>query len=183
MKEKYDWDTFPHQYIPAANASCGFHGILLAMIEYYGPGKNVLLLSEPPDVLPVFQERFPQTSFEITSYSGRLCEEYEFDLNIFTPSEKKYDIVFSQATLEHISRPSIAIENMVERCYVGGFVIIHTHGPECPLHRFPIDCVRFLRDFYFDLEKYIPARVEAFSEVGVHQFIVYTRIKKEEAIN
>lgn len=174
--EQINWEKFPHQYIPAKNASSGFHGILLAMIGHYGPGEIALLLSEPPEVLPIFQSRFPNTTFEITSYSGQLCDKFEFDLNVFTPSEKKYDIVFSQATLEHVCRPSIAIENMVERCKSGGYAIIHTVGPTCPLHRLPVDCVRFMRDFYYDLTKYIPATVEVFLESGMHHFVVYRKI-------
>lgn len=171
-----NWDTFPHRYIPAKNASSGFHGILFEMIREYKTDGDILLLSEPPEVIPLFQEAFPGTNFVTTSYSGQLCENFEFDLNIFTTSNKKYDIVFSQATLEHISRPSIAIENMLERTKVNGHVIIHTVGPLCPLHRLPIDCVRFMRDFYYDLENYLPGKVVVYSESGMHQFIIYQRI-------
>ncbi len=171
-----DWDGFNHVYIPALNASCGFHGVLFAMLEHYGAGESALLLSEPKEVLLLFEDRFPDTTFTITSYSGDLYKNFEFDLNVFTPSEIKYDAVFSQATLEHVCRPSIAIENMAERCCIGGHIVLHSVNPQCPLHRLPLDCVRFFRDFYYDLTKYIPIKIVAYSESGPHQFVVYEKL-------
>jgi len=177
VKGGKDWSKFTHHYIPAPNASQGFHGILLAMMEHYGVGKKVLLLSEPEAVIPVFQKQFPDTTFRVTDYSGRACEDFDFDLNIFTRSCQKYDIVLSQATLEHVCRPSVAIENMAERCEVGGHVVLHTVGPTCPLHCLPIDCVRFFKDFYYNLTKYLPIEVVAYLESGCHHFVVYRKVK------
>jgi SAM-dependent methyltransferase len=172
-----DWSTFTHNHISAPNASTGFAGALFEMIRIYastGP-LRMLLLSEPPEVIPVFKEWWPDADITVTGYSGLLQEHYEFDLNVFTPSAEKYDVVFSQATLEHVCRPSVAIENMVERCAPGGIVVIHTHGPLCPLHRHPVDCVRFFPDFYAELARYLPAELVAQFDNGSASFATFRR--------
>jgi hypothetical protein len=170
------WEDFNHYYIPAPNVSSGFHAIELEYLRFYGIGKTCILVAEPAEVIPVFKEHFIDTDFYTTTYYGPKHDIYEWDLNILFDYGKTFDSVLSQATLEHVCRPSIMIENLVNLCTIGGTIVVHSVGPKCLEHRIPIDCVRFLRDFYYDLEKYLPIKVLAYTESGPHQFVAYRKI-------
>lgn len=177
-EEVKDWSNDRNDYIPAPNLSSGFHGLLFEYMKYYGIGKTCILTAEPLEVIPIFEERFPGVEFSVLSYFGEKGEKFKQDLNILFNYVKTFDTVFSQATLEHVCRPSIMIENLVNMCNISGHIIIHSVNPGFALHRFPIDCVRFFKDFYFDLQKYLPIKIVAFAEQGTHQFVAYERIDK-----
>jgi len=134
---------------PAPNLSKGFHRVLFGMIEKWAPRKDLLLIAENPEVIPSVQSHL----------SGL------------------WDIacVMSQALLEHVCRPSIAIENMLRMTEPGGVVILHTVNPECGYHAFPIDCVRFFPDFWADLAKYLPFELLWFKEHHQNHFAAMRR--------
>jgi hypothetical protein len=163
--------------VSAPNSSHGFHGILFYYIDKYKrPNGEIFLISEPNEVIPVFEEHFPSTAVYALPYDGEhgkvftdLCKPIDY-------SDWRYDIVLSQATLEHVCRPSVFLENLVRFTKVGGHVIIHTHNPRMEEHKWPYDCVRFLKDFWFCMEDYIPAKVVEYEEKDVHVFVVYERV-------
>jgi len=175
---KKNWlATQPWVYVQAPNVSAGFHGLLFKYLEHYGIGKTCMLIAEPPEVIPVFEAHFPGVAFSTLGYAGDTAEVYEQDLNVLVEPKATFDSLLSQATLEHVCRPSIFIENLARMCNKKGIIVIHTVGPDCILHRIPIDCVRFLKDFWFDLPKYLPIELLAHTELGVHQFIAYRKTK------
>lgn len=57
----------------------------------------------------------------------------------------EFDIVLSGQTLEHLTLPLLAAEEMKRVCRVGGWVILVVPFV-CAEHRYPIDCWRFLPD-------------------------------------
>lgn len=148
----------------ASMISGGFNAWALNLLDYYAiSGNDCLLVGENPDVIPVLQPLFPNLNFFAPyGYSGNLGKDFEQDFNIlFTPS-RTYDVVLCNYCLEHVCRPSIFLENMNNLCKIGGYSITLTNGPKCPLHGIPIDCLRFLRDFFIDLCKYIPMELVAY---------------------
>jgi len=158
MSEFKDWSKIPstREHLVAPNISRFFVKQLLDMLEHYSPAGECLLVAEPKEVISVLQGQFPDIVFYALGYEGEKGETPEKDLCIIQPVTKKYDSIFSQATLEHVCRPSIFVENMANMCKQGGYIFIHTVGPDFQLHRIPVDCVRFLRDFWFELCKYLP---------------------------
>lgn len=167
-----------NEWISAPNSSHGFHYQLFNYIDkYINPGGDIFLVSEPTEVIPVFQEHFPNAKhIDILPCEGEHGETF-VDLCVPINSlDWRFDIVLSQATLEHVCRPSIFIENLVGFTKIGGHVVIHTHNPKMAEHKWPYDCVRFLKDFWFSLEEYIPAKVVEYEEEDVHLFVVYERI-------
>jgi SAM-dependent methyltransferase len=57
----------------------------------------------------------------------------------------EFDVVLSGQTLEHLTMPILAVEEMKRVCRAGGWVLLiapFVYGE----HRFPIDCWRFLPD-------------------------------------
>lgn len=61
------------------------------------------------------------------------------------PALGDFDLVLSGQTLEHLSLPIVAAEEMKRVCRVGGWVLLVAPFV-CAEHRFPVDCWRFLPD-------------------------------------
>ena len=126
----------------------------------------------------MFREWFPNTKFE---YLGNCKKNYVLDLNTPIKIEKQCDSVFSQALLEHVCNPMMAIQNMANLCNVGGTIVIHTVGPGFKIHRFPVDCVRFLPDFWTEMCRYIDIELLDYhlhAKNRKHIFVAYRKIQK-----
>lgn len=172
----------PEHFIPAPNSSNKFWSILFGYMEKYKKERSsLLLIAEPGRVKRIFRERFSPIIVDSTGYSGKKGRNYKVNLNV--PDSltdvcvRDYDFVFSQALLEHVCRPSVAIENMVDALKPEGYLILHTHNTEMPYHAFPIDCCRFYKDFFFDLCKYIDIEVVEYDEWGRNIFVCYRKLR------
>ncbi len=157
-------------WIVAENESGGFHGILFDYLRSYArAGQSVKLVSETEKVLTTFKDHFDLLNFE--------CEN-KLDLNILhkCKAKDKVDVVFAQAVLEHVCRPSIVIENFCNMVKVDGHIILHTHNRHMEHHAFPIDCCRFFKDFFVDLCKYLPVELMEYHEWDRHIAVCYKRI-------
>jgi SAM-dependent methyltransferase len=60
-------------------------------------------------------------------------------------ADDEFDVVLSGQTLEHLSMPMLAVEEMKRVCRTGGWLLLIAPFA-CGEHRFPIDCWRFLPD-------------------------------------
>ena len=164
------------EYISAPNSSHGFHQYLFNYIDKYRKRHDTLLLiAEPEEVIPIFLKNFDSLKVDTIDYSGKRGEEFT-DFNFIRDFDWQYDYIFCQATLEHVCRPSIFIENLANFTVTGGHIIIHTHNPHMPYHAWPIDCVRFFKDFFYDLERYLPLKVSDYREDGAHICMAYERL-------
>lgn len=63
------------------------------------------------------------------------------------------DWVVFQATLEHVYDPVASIKNLISTLKTDGLLYLHTVGPGMKVHRRPVDCLRFLPDFFTILEQ------------------------------
>jgi len=153
--------------------------MLFEYMKYYGVGDSLLLVGEPKDCIPVFKEHFNNLiDIDIFGTSGEKGEYYEYDLNKLMSVKKKYSMVFCQAVLEHVCRPSIFVENLVNFTKDRGFITCMSVGPKFGYHAFPIDCVRFFRDFYVDLQRYLPIDLIEYEEDSIDcQFVLYQKRK------
>lgn len=173
---KPNWKQFINQHIPAPNLSQAYHRTLIEYMKHYGVGDSILLVGEPEACKSVFYNHFGNVTVDVLSYSGERGENYINDLNILTDFDKTYSTVFSQAVLEHVCRPSIYVENLSRLTKTGGHIVLMSVGPKFGYHRFPIDCVRFFKDFYEDLQRYIPIKLCEFEQDELDcQFVLYER--------
>jgi hypothetical protein len=161
----------------ARNLSGGFWRNTLEQIEkYHQPFDDMILVSENEEVVPFFRERFPELcEIDCLGYSGDRAEKYT-DLNIRQEFTALYELVVCQALLEHMSNPSMAIQNMCDLALTDGHIFIHTVGPGRAYHAWPIDCLRFFEDFFRDLEKYMPLKVVEYQEQEDNIFVVYQKV-------
>ncbi len=105
-------------------------------------------------VNPKHSEHVPHANWIGTDIEGGPGVEIVSDLStIDQQTGRKFDGVFSPATLEHIERPWCAVIAMANVLKPGGILFIHTHQT-FPLHGYPSDHFRFsteaLRTMCFD---------------------------------
>ncbi len=163
-------------YIPADNLSKGFHGVLFGYLqEYADPKDKMLLVGENENVIPVFRERITVGEIHTIGYDGERGERHPVDLNIRHEYVPEFDIIFCQALLEHLCRPSVAIENMADMTKHGGVIILHTHNTKMKYHGFPGDCCRFYKDYFIDLQEYINIKLREYDEWDEHIFACYQK--------
>ncbi len=172
-------------HFPAPNLSKGYHGILKQWWDAYMSGKRVLLISESGKVKKVFQEQYPNWEFETLDYYPELAQGTQEDCDIFvdicvTPFPeigRKFDLIINQATLEHLYSPFDAMKNMVGMLSEGGILVSHTHPPGGSYHSWPRDYFRFMKDWWYDLPKYIK-NIELLEMLMVDNLHVYSCYRK-----
>jgi hypothetical protein len=163
--------------VPAPNLSKGFHPVLFEMLKEWAPRKELLLIAEPDAVIPAVKGYLDQEwEVECLGYEGSRGEAFDIDLNVPSTYDRQYAAVLSQSLLEHVCRPSIAIENMLNMTHTGGILVIHTVNPGCKYHAYPIDCVRFFPDFWHDLQKYLPFKLRWFRNEALNHFVAMEKL-------
>jgi hypothetical protein len=163
---------------PKSGLGGGFHGVLLDYIEQFKTkdAKTMLLIAESFEAAKELNKAFSWAEISnLVDYSDKkLGSDYDIDLNIKQNFESKYAIILSQALLEHICNPFMAIENFADLLHDGGLIVLHTYNYKIPYHAYPIDCVRFYRVWFYNLPNYLPIKVQ-FLEADVHMFCVYKK--------
>jgi hypothetical protein len=178
---KIDWNTqyngwvgIPH--FGCSNSSTGYHGILKQWWEHYAKKEaNVLLVSEGSKVKSEFKLSYPKWRIKTTDgfiddtdFKLDICSEYLRNLT--------YDLIISQATQEHLYDPFFAMKNMVNSLNVGGVLVMHTHSVACGYHAWPRDYVRFMDDWWYDMEKWLPVELlEFYNHNNNHVFACYKK--------
>lgn len=59
------------------------------------------------------------------------------------------NFIFCMAVLEHVFDPLTAMKWMAEHTHVGGYIYVSTPINGFKQHRRPIDCYRFLEDWFY----------------------------------
>lgn len=173
-------------WIPAANHSHGYHGLLDQWWKEYGLGGSCLLISETTQVAQSFQKLFPGTKMVATDYYLNLIEGGETDVlwNLYEeiPSQLEkctFGSVVSQATMEHLMDPVGVVRKWIELLEVGGHLYMHTHTPMYPYHSWPSDYLRYFPDWFRDLSMVVPniEIIELYCKEG-HAFSAYRKIRE-----
>lgn len=149
-----------------SNLSRGYHGILKQWWDFYISNKlnpKVLLISESQTVKKEFLLSYPEWDIDLIDlYPELYTSEYvkptivgDICARINPLPTNTYDLIVSQATLEHVYNPFGAMVNLSNALNKNGIIVSHTHPPGFPYHRYPTDYFRFMKDWWYDLEKYI----------------------------
>jgi hypothetical protein len=162
----------------AQNLSRGFNIVLLAHLDkYIREDDTLLLVCEPPEVVPFFTDRWPQLEMiDRIGYTGDNGEDYEVDLCKPQLYTALYELVLCQALLEHVPIPSQVIENLANLTKSEGHLSFHTVTPGVSYHGYPIDCLRFLPDFFTSLENYLPIKLVDMDEYTHNIIVTYEKL-------
>lgn len=178
-------------HLKAPNLSNGFHGILQQYWEYYSKQNfgnneiNILLVSENKDVKNLFKSMYPNWNIDIIDLFPELQTKDDKSIilgdvcSFKNPLEtNKYDIIIAQAILEHVYNPFQAMYNFSNSLKENGLLIVHTHPPGLTYHRFPNDYFRFMKDWWYDIEKHIEdlELLELYQKHNNHVFTCYQKI-------
>lgn len=75
--------------------------------------------------------------------------DYSWDFEKDPPNEiGKFNLIVSQAMIEHLLDPYKHVKDLANILNVGGFLILHSVMPGYTYHRYPIDAVRFYPDWF-----------------------------------
>lgn len=131
------------------NMSRGYHGILKKWWDITELSGRVLLVGESgnfgDDVKRRLRETYPKISEVLTT------DLENADINWDISGEPKnigerFDHIICQAVLEHVKDPVASVKNLAANVNEGGFLYVHSHGPNFPYHPHPIHCYCFYRD-------------------------------------
>ncbi len=104
--------------------------------------------------------------------------DYRWDFNDDLPWQiegDSYDLIISQAILEHIVNPYGFVENLVALLSDGGCMILHTVQPGFPYHKAPIDCLCFFPDWFVDVAQRLGLKIIRAVEKEVHLFFMFRK--------
>lgn len=173
---------------PVENLSGGFHGILKEYWDFYSKNFqkkiNVLLVSENDKVKRQLELEYKNWNIDIIDLYPELQGDNKSIIkgdicSLKNPLESnKYDIIISQAILEHVYNPFQAIYNFSDSLKINGFLFIHTHPPAMHYHQYPRDYIRFMKDWWYDIPKYIPniELLELYQHENINVFTCYGKL-------
>ena len=125
-----------------------YHTLLKIWWDHFGLRGKVLVIGEPGEagkyVKQVLKKDFPliEDIYSVDLDGADIVWDITKPLN----SERKFDWIIFQATLEHVTDPVAAMVNLGNQLMENGLLYVHSVGPEFPIHRHPLDCYRFLLD-------------------------------------
>lgn len=163
-----------HRLSGLSNESGMYHGQIMNWLRELKPFSWVLLAGEERDVGTVMATELDAGVETV----GLVKADHVWDFNHARPKTLymgTYDVVVSQAILEHILNPYGFLRNLAELAMIGGHVIIHTHVPGYPYHRFPVDCLRYFPDWFDAVAPVLDLEVVKMTQDGGHLFVKYKR--------
>ena len=79
--------------------------------------------------------------------------DYQWNFENNPPDFGKFDLIISQAMLEHLIDPYKHVRDLYNSLNKNGYLILHTVLPGFQYHRYPIDCMRFFPDWFEEVGK------------------------------
>jgi len=170
------------------NISTGYHKIMIDYIDKYidtNTEIKVLLVSENNTVKQDFNNVYPKWDIDTIDLYPEISKDNNCDIvgDLCSymnpiPIDNNYDLIINQATLEHLYNPFRAIENLTSKLKNDGLLVSHTHPPGFQYHQFPRDYFRFMKDWWYDLPKYISniELKELYMHQNRHVFTLYQKI-------
>ena len=149
------WDTNSceeYKILNLPNESKFYHGELIQWVIDFQPGTKDILLAGEERIIGNALSSIWKPRTLTTAGFGDVDIPWDFDHS--PPIERRFDIIVSQAILEHITEPSKHLRDLWSLLEPQGILIVHTVMPGYGYHKYPIDCQRFYPDFFEAMEKY-----------------------------
>ena len=162
--------------VETPNESKFYHGQIMRWVRHLAPA-TILLAGEKRDVAPIISN---EVGASLVETAGLVDADHIWDFNEDRPDSlvmAQYDVVVSQAILEHILNPYGFLCNLALLANMG-HVLIHTHIPGFPHHvgdTFPVDCLRYFPDWFDAVAPLLDLQVVEITEDAAHLFVHYRR--------
>lgn len=110
--------------------------------------KRVLLPGENNTVKPTYARMLGIPEDVIVTAGLSESVDVRWDFEQACPDFGQFDLILTQAMLEHLLDPYKHVRDLCESLAPQGQLVLHTVLPGFPYHRHPIDCVRFFPDWF-----------------------------------
>jgi len=87
----------------------------------------------------------------------------------------QYQLIISQAILEHLINPYKHISDLHRLLEPGGHLIVHSVLPGYFYHRYPVDCLRFYPDWFEEAAARLGFHVVA---KHIHRGHIFYKLRK-----
>lgn len=127
--------------------------IVHAIKQINKPIESALLPGEHNGLKQVYADllAIPEENIKTTGLHNQV--DYNWDFEKTPPPFGKFDIIISQAMIEHLIDPYSHVKDLVHSMEKDGHLILHTVIPGFPYHRYPVDCIRFYPDWFEEIAK------------------------------
>ena len=108
--------------------------------------------------------------------TGLIDTDFRWDFEKNAPVfDENFDLVVSQAILEHLLNPYKHVEDLSNLLQANGHLILHTVMPGFPYHRHPIDSVRFFPDWFEEIAQRMNMKTVRKRISDTHIFYMYQK--------
>jgi len=146
-----------------AKESGWIHRFIVEFVEQTAQRTRIsplLLAGENNHVVSAYEEWLGLERAEITT--AGVGDDFDVEWNYEeTPpaSLGSYALILSQAMFEHLLDPYRHLCDLFSLLEIDGSLIVLTHTPGFPYHRYPVDCLRFYPDWFEEAAKRLRAEV------------------------
>lgn len=169
--DKNNYDKYSVNNLPNESGFC--YGELVKWSKDINP-RCVLLVGEIKSTARILKEKI--NAFEVLT-SGLSNVDYKWNFEEDLPKiEKRFDLILSQAILEHLLNPYKHLQDLTNMIASKGYIIVHTVMPGFPYHRYPIDSVRFFPDWFEESAIRLGLKVIRKRMNDTHIFYMYQKI-------
>ncbi len=146
---RFDRDDYEEFFIRDLPSESGvYHGEIIKWARDLSP-KNIFFAGENKETAKRLNKII---NAEKVFTAGLVDTDFTWDFEKNAPVfEENFELVVSQAILEHLLNPYKHIEDLSNLLQANGHLILHTVMPGFPYHRHPIDSVRFFPDWFEEI--------------------------------
>jgi SAM-dependent methyltransferase len=142
-------ESFEHLAITGLDKPSGaIRGSIVHFCGQLPRPKSVLLPGEPGALRSVYATMLGVDDAAVVTAGLMPDADFTWNFEQDPPEMGHFDLILSQAMLEHLIDPYKHMRDLARLLDPGGHLIVHTHVPGFKYHRFPIDCQRFFPDWF-----------------------------------
>ncbi len=138
------YDQYTFHDLPSESGY--YHGEIIRWVQKLSPApKRTLLAGEAKQAAAKLAKVMELG--EVTT-AGVLDVDMDWNFEEKPPEMGTFDLIVSQAILEHLLDPYQHMLSLSDLLAAGGYLLVHTVTPGFVYHRYPIDAYRFFPDFF-----------------------------------
>ena len=139
-----DYEQYTVHDLPSESSF--YHGEIIHWVQQLSPAPERTLLAGEARQAAAELARVMELG-KITT-AGVLDVDIPWNFEEKPPAMGPFDLVISQAILEHLLDPYLHMSSLAGLVAPEGFLLVHTVTPGFVYHRYPIDSCRFFPDFF-----------------------------------
>jgi len=145
--------------------------------------KRILLAGENIESKKIIKSSLSNKLQETEIITAGLMEhvDYKWNFEFPQPDIGEFDLVISQAMIEHLIDPYKHVKDLANYLTNNGYLLIHSVLPGFEYHRHPIDSLRFYPDWFEEIAKPFRLNLEI-KEKYIRDFHIFYKYKKLQNI-